>query len=223
MKLFLCIGLMFLFAGNSMAYITVDCDVDVRVDNRITNLDTEQKIGSERINCDGGEMRIMRMVKTDVSVTARAEASARADADAYYSDSCSCSGSGCGTCHTSGSGSDYDRDSDSDSTSRSKTAETKFVVARVSFDSLRKMGFSVTQNTDSCRLLDDKGRSLNTLKAIAVITRIYGEELLKEYDADFNVFDKFCGCNQPNLQKIDNLGGIIGKSVSFDGAEMEGE
>ena len=223
MKLFLCIGLMFLFTGNSSAYVSVDCDVDVRVDNRITNLDTEQKIGSERINCDGGEMRIMRMVKTDVSVTARAEASAKADADAYYSDSCSCSGSGCGTCSTSGSGSDYDRDSDSDFTSRSKTVETKFVVARVSFDSLNKMGFSVSQNTDSCRLLDDKGLPLSTLKAIAVITRIYGEELLKEYDADFKVFDKFCGCNQPNLQKIDNLGDVIGKSVSFDSAEMEGK
>ncbi len=223
MKTILFMGLIFLFAGQSMAYVTVDCDVDVRVDNRITNLDTEQKIGSERIDCAGSEMRIVRIVKTDVSATARAEATAKAYADAYYSDSCSCSGSNCGSCHTSGSGSDYDRDSASDSASRIKTAETKFVVARVSFDSLRKMGFKVEKDADSCRLLDDKGFTLNTLKSIAVITRIYGEELLKEYDADFKVFDKFCGCSQPDLQKTENLGNMIPKLIPFDGAEMEGK
>ena len=186
MKLFMCIGLMVFFTGNSMAYVSVDCDVEVRVNNRITNLDAEQKIGSERIDCDGGEMRIIRMVKTDVSASAKAEA--RADADAYYSDSCLCSGSSCGSCRTSGRGSDSDHDSAYDSASRSKTAETKFAVARVSFGSLRKMGFSVSQDADSCGLLDEKGFPLNTLKSIAVITRIYGEELLKEYDADFKVF-----------------------------------
>ena len=221
MRAILFIGLIFLFAGQSMAYVTVDCDVDVRIDNRITRLDAEQEVGAERIDCAGSEMRIVRIVKTDVSVRAEAEASAKADADAYYSDSCSCSGSGCGSCHTSGSGSDYDRDSASDSASRSKMSETKFVVAKVSFGSLSKMGFKVSQDVDSCRLLDDKGLTLNTLKSIAVITRIYGEELLKEYDTDFKVFDKFCGCSQPDFKKTENLGNMIPKLVPFDSAVME--
>lgn len=178
MKIFTAAGLILLFAGQSNAYVSVDCDVDVKVENRISRLDMNQQIGSERIECSEGEVLVVRIVKTAVSVQADADARARANARAHYSDSCSCSGSG--SCHTSGSGSDSCSDSGSDSATRNKTAETKFAVARASIDSINLMGFRVQPAIDSCRLTDAEGFQLDALKEVAIVTMIYGGELMKE-------------------------------------------
>ncbi|MFH1618571.1 MAG: hypothetical protein ABIG11_01555 [bacterium] len=214
MKIILSVGLAVFFAGPSMAYVSVDCDVNVTVENRITSLDMDQQIGAERIECAEAEARVVRMVKTAVSVQAYAEARARGSASAYYSDSCSChcQGGSC-SCSTSGSGSDSCSDSGDDSARQNKTAETKFTVARASLDSLYQSGFSVLQGPDYCRLADTDGLPLNTINAVSIITWVYGVELMKE-TADFKVRKKLRMTGQPSLPDSDYR---LPEIFTFDG------
>ncbi|MBU2573112.1 MAG: hypothetical protein KKH28_03430 [Elusimicrobia bacterium] len=218
MKILLCIGLTLLFAGQALSYVSVDCDVNVQVNNRINRLDVNQQIGAERIECTAAEARVVRIVKTAVEVQAYADADSRGNASARYSDSCSCScGQGAASsCNTSGRGSDYCSDSDSDSVSRSETAETKFTVARSPLDLLREMGFTVRQDADYCRLIDAGGVPLNILRAVAVITLAYGNELIKE-TVDYKSLKKLQTPGQPALPSRDDTCDKLLKTVTFDG------
>lgn len=213
MKIFAAAGLILLFAGQSYAYVSVDCDVDVKVENRISRLDMDQQIGSERIECSEGNVLVVRIVKTAVSVQADAEAKAHARASARYSDSCSCGG---GSCSTSGSGSDSCSDSGSDSVTQNKTAETKFVVARASIVSLNLMGFRVRPSIDSCQLTDAEGFPLNALKEVSIVTMIYGGELMKEADPGFGALEKLAAPRQQVLPPAEPGGGLK-EAVGFDG------
>lgn len=163
------------------ASVNVNCNVTVNLD---------QQVGSERLECpktDKGalqEVRVIRKVKT--------LGQAGAQASARYSDSCSthcscscscgqCSSQSCScsrSCSTSGSG--------SDSCSDSKTAETTFVVAKASTESLAKKGFAVRSETgpNLCELLAPDGSSLDPLRATGVVLWIYGEELMRETGGD---------------------------------------
>lgn len=181
MKTQVYIGLMLLFTGSARAYVSVDVDASVNVENRITGLDIAQEIGSERIECGGGAgaaglVSVVRIVKTKASASAQAEARANARASARYSDSCHCSGSG--SCSTSGSGSDSDSASASDKASADKMEEVKFTVARTSAGKLLEKGFTLRQGS-SCEITDSAGLALNPIGAIAVVTWIYGEETIQ--------------------------------------------
>lgn len=176
MRTLVCFGLVLAFAGSARAYVSVDADASVKVENRITRLDIDQEIGSERIECGGGLVSVVRIVKTKAYASAEAGARASCDARARYSDSCSCSGGG--SCSTSGSGSDSDSASKSDLVSSDRLEEVKFTVARVSVDKLLQKGFSVAPA--ACVIADPAGIPLNPLGAIAVVTWLYGEQLIAE-------------------------------------------
>ncbi|HAF96044.1 MAG: hypothetical protein A2021_02920 [Elusimicrobia bacterium GWF2_52_66] len=174
-------GLMVLFTGNAWSYVNVDADVSASLENRITRLDLTQQVGAERIECgkdaagNTGVVSVVRIAKTKAFVSAAADVRASCNARAHYSDSCSCSGSG--SCSTSGSGSDSDSTSGSDSASSEKVTETKFTVARISEARLKEKGFSLNPNS-SCELVDATGFTLDPLGAVAVVTLVYGEELV---------------------------------------------
>lgn len=176
MRTLVCFGLVLALAGSARAYVSVDADASVNVENRITRLDIDQEVGSERIECGGGLVSVVRIVKTKAYASAEAGARASCGARARYSDSCSCSGGG--SCSTSGSGSDSDSASKSDSVSTDRLEEVKFTVARVSAEKLRQKGFSVAPA--ACVVADSAGLPLNPLGAIAVVTWIYGEQLIAE-------------------------------------------
>lgn len=220
------LGILTAAGSLSWAYVSVDCNTDIRVESSIRSFSLDQEVGSERIDCRTdssgavGEVRVVRKAKSTAS--ARAYASARADGRAYarYSDSCSthcsCSGSSCGSCsgscHTSGSGSDWCSDSDSDEASRSETEETTFVVARASLASLASKGFGARAGSGShpCEVVDSSGSPLDALRAIAVVTWVYGEDLMKEKGADLSASGKLTGPKLGNPPKAS-------KPESFDG------
>lgn len=187
-------GLWVAWAGPGWGYVNADCDVSVRVDVRVENLSLDQELGSERLECvsDGKtgvrEVRLVRLARSRAAVRAEAHARGEGRASARYSDSCSasCSGGGSGTCHTSGSGWDSCSDSRSGSDSKSRTQETTFAVARASLDALVRRGFTARPSSDpvGCEVADRAGAALDPLKAIALVTWIYGEELMKESGAD---------------------------------------
>lgn len=213
---------MFLFAGGARAYVSVDADASVRVESRITRLDIGQEVGSERIECSndgsGGVsvVNVVRIVKTRAAASAEAQARAACDAHARYSDSCSCSGGG--SCSTSGSGSDSDSASKSDSISSDQAKETKFTVARASADKLREKGFAVSRNS-SCEITDPAGYPLNPLGAIAVVTWIYGEELIKENPLAMNAVRNLFRNALPAAPGITDMpvpGESMKRKINFD-------
>lgn len=214
----LAIAALLSLAGPSWAYLSLDCDVDVQVENRINDLDIDQQVGAERIECAAGGARVVRIVKTGVSVEARADAKADGDADARYSDSCTCSCGDCSseTCRTSGWDSDRCWDSDSDTATERDFEETKFVVAYASGESLRQRGFSARQGEEpfACELVDTAGASVGTLKGIALITWIYGEELMREKGADFEALLKL---RKQDLRAAPRVDRMLKKKVPFDG------
>lgn len=214
MRTSVCFGLVLAFAGSAGAYVSVDADAKVRVENRITRLDIDQEVGSERIECDNGLVSVVRIVKTKAYASAEAGASASCDAHARYSDSCSCSGGG--SCSTSGSGGDSDSASGSDLVSSDRSKEVKFTVARVSAGKLAEKGFSAGQSP-ACVITDPAGMPLNTLGAIAVVTWIYGEELIKDnplaMKAVRNLFNNLVPAAVPAVQTPDDS---LKRRVSFE-------
>lgn len=177
-----------LAAAPAAAYVSVDADADVALETRISRLSADQQLGTERVECaaESGAVyvRVIRIAKTVVSAESEAYAKARCEASARYSDSCSCSGCS-GSCHTSGSGSDSDSRTSERTARDSKTEETRFAVARVSLDSLSKKGFSANPGeSGACAITGPDGSALDPLKAIATVTWIYGEELMKDTGAE---------------------------------------
>lgn len=185
----------------------IDCSVGVDVNAKLTRVETEELLGAERLECQPdsqgavGQVRLMRTFKTGVQAGVEVSARADARASASFSDSCSgsCHAHGSGSCHhcghsyswgdhchcscyASGSGSDTCSDSDSAQNSRSEEKKTTFVVAKIQGESLAAKGFRARHGTgaQACEILDPQGSVLDPLRAIAVISWIYGEELMKE-------------------------------------------
>lgn len=167
------LGLAQALAFPAWAYVSVNVDVNVRLENKIVELKADQQVGAERLECDEQAVRVVRLVKTEVSARATAEARAHASASAHYSDSCD-------SCHTSGSGSGSDSDSESETARSSKTEETKFTVAWAAVPALARGGYAVRAAGSSCALVEQGGRALDVLEAIAAVTQVYGEALVEE-------------------------------------------
>lgn len=181
-------ALLLLGAGSARA-MSVSCKVDVDVDTRITRLAIDQEVGAERLECvqapASGELHVhvVRIVKTEARAEARSSAKASASADASYSDSCSCSGCS-GSCHTSGSGWDSCSDSGDDAASSRDERATTFTVARVPAQALPARGYWVEGGPGACRINDAGGNPVDLLRSIALVTWLYGEELLEKGGAD---------------------------------------
>lgn len=203
-------------------HMNVDCSIRATAGARVDAIDISHQVGAERIECASdqggiGLVRVIRKVKSASSVNAsgggRAEGSASASYDATCHSSCWCSGSSycsgpdrhhhywndsCDAhCQVYGRGSDSCSGTGSDRDSRSQSRETVFVVARASPASLQAKGFKVRQGSHSCEILDPRGSLLDPLRAIAVVSWIHGQELMKEQGADFSAHEKL----SPALKK----------------------
>lgn len=193
MKIALCFGLLAFFTGQASAGFDIDCNVDLNVKAYVSSIDAPQKIGAERVECGTGEAQVVRIVKTSISVQALAEARSEGKASGDYRDSCTTqSQEGSQTCSTSGSDWDSCSDSDSARATEEKTVETKFTVAKASLDKLLQAGFTTKAGKDYCELVDSGGAAINAIKAVSLITFIYGQELMNETDG----FKMFGGLNR---------------------------
>lgn len=170
------------------ASISIDCSVNTNIDVRIDDIDVDQTIGAERLECSNEsspEVRIVRTVRANTS--ARASGGARGNASVWARFNWSGNGTGCsqGNCQCTASGSDSRSCSSSDSASDSKTdwEQNKLVVSRATYDQLAAKGFTPAPGptVGECELKTADGKYVEILKALAIVSWLHGERLAGEH------------------------------------------
>ncbi len=179
------------------AFARASCSISVSVHTNIDRLSLDQQVGAERLDCRrspgrGFQVHVIRRVKTSASASAstRASASGSASGSTWGSCTASCSNGGSGSCSAYGSYHDYCSDSGSASDGASAQEESVFTVAWAEAAAIEAKGYAVSGEGEKCELQDKDGAALDALKAIALVTWVYGEALMTENGADLKIYDK---------------------------------
>lgn len=146
----------------------VDCNVTVEVEAKIDTFEVYQEVGDEKLECPPGRIEVVRYVEITAEVEASADAEASAEVEVDGEEI----------------GGWYDEFSEtgSDSASDSVTEEERVVTAGVSYSELADKGFLADMGT--CRIRDSKGKTLRPVEALALVSWLHGEKLMRGVGAD---------------------------------------
>lgn len=241
----LLLALVFLGSGSAHAQwgsrgMDLRCDIGISL-NQSVSADIVQEFGAKRLECSTGSdgaietVRVVRGINVTATAAAHASASASGNLQASYSDYCAMScdvrippqvppGGGPPpphpepyqrSCTTSGQSSTACSYSPSRSASSAdeKSMSSKVTVAKTTVAGLAAKGLKVTPG---CEIVNSKGEILKPLTAVAMVTWIYGSQLLKE--AVPGILKAPVGIS-PSVKKF---GISLSQDIRFDGAMPQG-